>query len=34
LKGTDHRLSNPLSIQQALTEAVDWLTAHVGRHGK
>jgi pimeloyl-ACP methyl ester carboxylesterase len=30
LKGTDHRLSNPLTMQQALTEAVDWLTAHVG----
>ena len=34
LKGTDHRLSNRLSMQQALAEAVDWLTAHVGRHGK
>ena len=34
LKGTDHRLSNPLSMQQAFTEAVGWLMAHVGRHGK
>jgi pimeloyl-ACP methyl ester carboxylesterase len=34
LKGTDHRLSNPLMMQQALTEAVDWLTAHVGRRDK
>jgi uncharacterized protein len=34
LKGTDHRLSNPVMMQQALTEAVDWLTAHVGRSGK
>lgn len=34
LKGTDHRLSNPLMMQQALTEAVDWLTAHVGRRAK
>jgi pimeloyl-ACP methyl ester carboxylesterase len=34
LKGTDHRLSNPVTRQQALTQAVDWLTAHVGRSGK
>jgi uncharacterized protein len=34
LKGTDHRLSNPLMMQQALTEAVDWLTAHIGRRDK
>lgn len=34
LKGTDHRLSNPLTMQQAFTEAVDWLTAHVGRCAK
>jgi pimeloyl-ACP methyl ester carboxylesterase len=34
LKGTDHRLSNPLMMQQALTEAVDWLTAHVGRRAQ
>jgi len=30
LKGTDHRLSNPATLQQALSEAVDWLTEHVG----
>ena len=30
LKGTDHRLSNPVTMHQAFTEAVDWLTAHVG----
>jgi pimeloyl-ACP methyl ester carboxylesterase len=34
LKGTDHRLSNPVIMQQAFTEAVDWLTAHVGSHGR
>ena len=34
LKGTDHRLSNPLIMQQAFTEALGWLMAHVGRHGK
>jgi pimeloyl-ACP methyl ester carboxylesterase len=31
LKGTDHRLSNPVTMQQALAEAVDWLTEHGGR---
>lgn len=30
LKGTDHRLSDPVMMQRALTEAVDWLTEHVG----
>jgi pimeloyl-ACP methyl ester carboxylesterase len=34
LKGTDHRLSNPITMQQALTEATDWLMAHVGRRAK
>jgi hypothetical protein len=34
LKGTDHRLSNPVTMQQALSEAVDWLTAYVGRRAK
>jgi alpha/beta superfamily hydrolase len=32
MKGTDHRLSDPVIMQQALTEAVDWLTEHVGHH--
>jgi uncharacterized protein len=30
MKGADHRLSDPVKMQQALTEAVDWLTEHVG----
>ena len=30
MKGTDHRLTDPVKMQQALTEAVDWLTEHVG----
>ena len=34
LKGTDHRLSDPVTMQQAFTEAVDWLTAHVGLRAK
>lgn len=34
LKGTDHRLSDPLMMQQALTAAVDWLTEHVGHRTK
>lgn len=34
LKGADHRLSDPVTMQQALTDAVDWLTAHVGRSAK
>ncbi|HEX6173287.1 MAG TPA: alpha/beta fold hydrolase [Candidatus Binatia bacterium] len=34
LRGTDHRLSDPLTMQEAFTEAVDWLTAHVGRRAK
>jgi fermentation-respiration switch protein FrsA (DUF1100 family) len=34
LKGTDHRLSNPVTMQQVLSEAVDWLTAQVGPHGR
>jgi putative redox protein len=34
LRGTDHRLSDPVTMQEALTEAVYWLTAHVGRRAK
>jgi pimeloyl-ACP methyl ester carboxylesterase len=34
LKGTDHRLSNPLILQQALSEAMDWLMEHVGGRTK
>lgn len=34
MKGTDHRLSDPVMMQQALTEVVDWLTEHVGRRTK
>ena len=30
MKGADHRLSDPMLMQQALTETLDWLTAHVG----
>jgi uncharacterized protein len=30
MKGADHRLSDPVKMQQALTEAVDWLAEHVG----
>jgi alpha-beta hydrolase superfamily lysophospholipase len=30
MKGADHRLSDPVKMQQALTDAVDWLTEHVG----
>ena len=29
LKDTDHRLSNPAMMQQAMAEALDWLTEHV-----
>jgi len=28
-KDTDHRFSNPLTMQQAMTEALAWLTEHV-----
>ena len=34
LRGTDHRLSDPVTMQEALTKAVYWLTAHVGRRAK
>ena len=34
MKGADHRLSDPVKMQQALTEAVDWLTEHVGHCAK
>ncbi|MEX0802169.1 MAG: alpha/beta fold hydrolase [Candidatus Binatia bacterium] len=30
LKGIDHRLSNPVIMQRALNEVVDWLTQQVG----
>jgi len=30
LGGADHRLSNPAVMRQAMTEALDWLTKHVG----
>lgn len=30
LKGTDHRLSDPASMNQAVSEAVAWLCDHVG----
>jgi pimeloyl-ACP methyl ester carboxylesterase len=29
LPGTDHRLSDPVLLQRAITEALDWLTEHV-----
>lgn len=29
LNGTDHRLANPALMQQAIEEALDWLTKHV-----
>jgi dipeptidyl aminopeptidase/acylaminoacyl peptidase len=29
LKGGDHRLSDPATIQRAIAEALDWLTKHV-----
>lgn len=29
LPGTDHRLSDPAVMQQAIVEALDWLTEHV-----
>jgi len=28
-KGADHRLSDPVAMQRALTDALDWLTRHV-----
>jgi pimeloyl-ACP methyl ester carboxylesterase len=28
-KGADHRLSDPVAMQRALAEALDWLTRHV-----
>jgi len=31
LKGTDHRLSNPVTMQHAISETLDWFTEHVGR---
>ena len=34
LKGTDHRLSDAGTMRQALAEAVDWLTEHVGPSAK
>lgn len=34
MKGADHRLSDPVMMQQALTDAVDWLTEHVGHRPK
>jgi pimeloyl-ACP methyl ester carboxylesterase len=30
LKGADHRLSDPTSMNQAVTEAIAWLCEHVG----
>jgi len=29
LRGTDHRLSDPVILQSAITEALDWLTEYV-----
>jgi hypothetical protein len=29
LPGSDHRLSDPVLLQRAITEALDWLTEHV-----
>jgi dipeptidyl aminopeptidase/acylaminoacyl peptidase len=34
LKGTDHRLSNPVTMQHAVSETLDWFTEHIGRRTK
>jgi alpha/beta superfamily hydrolase len=30
LKGSDHRLSDPMAMREALADALDWLARHVG----